>query len=123
MHVLSFAAIVWEQNAERDLLIIEVLSNSVYQSLHLVDGVLDILTSDLGVARDGIALNEIERRNPLTNRPVRLEVRVVGDRVVEQRVETVDATEIPSARQQKGFQKLLYGLLETKSRELGILVL
>ena len=67
----------------RSVLILKVLTNAVYQSLHTIDGVPDVLASDLSVSCNGIALDEIERRNPLADRAVRLKIRIVGHCVVE----------------------------------------
>ena len=40
----------WGDGLSRSLLILKVLTNAVYQSLHTIDGVPDVLASDLSVS-------------------------------------------------------------------------
>lgn len=109
-----------QTQSERDLLIGKVLSESIHQALHPINGVSDILSGDLGVVRYWGAFDEVEGRDALTDR---YDSSAESEETASSsNAETMDAAKRSAVCQQEGLQELLHGLLEAKSRKFRVLL-
>jgi len=71
--------------------------------------------------KEGIAFHEVKGTNLLTNHSELFQRAIIGNGIVQKRIQIRNPSKRPSPRTEESFQELLHGLWQAESRQFGIL--